>query len=84
MSAKIRCSNCEKSVSYREKSGKVYNNRTCKATGEKIVGKCFYEVRKCGEFYPRFEYLLQFESPIDKAMEVIERGKRIKDIVDPL
>jgi hypothetical protein len=49
--AKTRCSNCEKSVNYREKSGKVYNNRACKATGEKIMGKSFYEVRKCTEFF---------------------------------
>jgi hypothetical protein len=82
--AKIRCSNCEKSVSYREKSGKVYNNRTCKANGEKIIGKDFFMVRKCGEFYPRSEYFLQFESPVDRAMEMIEKGKRIKDILDPL
>lgn len=84
MSAKIRCSNCEKSVSYREKSGKVYNTKACKATGQKIAGKEFFMVRKCGEFYPRSEYILQFESPIDKAMEMIEHGKRIKDVIDPL
>jgi hypothetical protein len=82
--AKIRCSNCEKSVSYREKSGKVYNTKSCKATGQKITGKEYFMVRKCEEFYPRSEYILQFESPIDKAMEMIERGKRIRDIVDPL
>lgn len=81
--ARTRCSNCEKSVNYREKSGKVYNNRTCKATGEKIMGKSFYNVRKCGEFFPRSEYILQFESPIDKAMEIIERGKKLKDVIGP-
>ena len=84
MSARIRCSNCEKSVNYREKSGKVYNLKNCKATGERIGGKDFYLVRKCGEFHPRVEYIDQFYNPLDKAMELIEKGKQIKDIVDPL
>lgn len=84
MAAKTRCSNCEKSVEYRLKSGRVYVSKTCKATGEKIIGKSFYQPRKCGEFIARPEYLDQFSNPIDRAIELIEKGKRIKDIVDPL
>lgn len=84
MPAKTRCSNCEKSVSYREKSGKVYTSKTCKATGERIVGKNYYNPRKCGEFYPRSEYILQFESPIDRAVEILEKGRKVKDLINPL
>ncbi len=82
--AKIRCSNCEKSVNYREKTGKVYTTKICKATGEKIIGKVFYDIRKCNEFLPRREYVEQYENVFDKAVEMIEKGKRVKDIIDPL
>ena len=82
--AKIRCSNCEKSVSHREKSGRVYTMKACKATGQRITGKDYFSVRKCGEFLPRAEYIVQFYNPLDKAMDLMEKGKRIKDIVDPL
>lgn len=84
MSARTRCSNCEKSVSYREKTGKVYLTKNCKASGEKITGKDYYKERKCVEFLPRREYIDQFENALDRAMDMIEKGKRIKDIVDPL
>lgn len=84
MGAKIRCSNCEKSVDCREKTGKIYNSKLCKATGEKITGSSFYVVRKCGEFLPRNEYIVQFSNAFDRAVEMIEKGKRIKDMVDPL
>lgn len=82
MSAKKRCSNCEKSVDSRTKEGKIYVCKACKATGEKISGKEFYYIRHCDEFLPRQEYIYQFESPIDKAMGLIEKGKKIKEIVD--
>lgn len=82
--AKIRCSNCEKSVSCRENTGKIYTTKTCKATGEKIAGKKYYEVRKCTEFLPRREYVEQYENLVDKIVEMVEKGKRVKDIVDPL
>lgn len=82
--AKIRCSNCEKSVNYREKTGKIYCTKTCKATGAKISGNKYYEVRKCTEFLPRREYIGQYENFLDKIVEYVEKGKRIKDIVDPL
>jgi hypothetical protein len=41
-------------------------------------------VRKCPEFLPRKEYIDQFSNPIDRAVELIEKGKKIKDIIDPL
>ncbi len=82
--AKTRCSNCEKSVSHRDKLGKVFTTRDCKATGERITGQSYYAVRRCNEFLPRMEYILQFENPLDRAVEMIEQGKKIKEIVDPL
>jgi hypothetical protein len=90
MSAKVRCSNCEKSVESRTKDGYVTPTRYCKATGEKIsTGRAnpkspYYMVRKCPEFLPRKEYIDQFSNPIDRAVELIEKGKKIKDIIDPL
>lgn len=82
--AKIRCSNCEKSVQERLKTGKVNISKICNATGEKINGNDYYKVRKCSEFFARTEYADQFGNTLDKAMEMIEKGKRIRDIVDPL
>jgi hypothetical protein len=82
--AKTRCSNCEKSVDSRDKTGKTYSSRRCQATGEKITGGNFYSIRKCEEFLPRVEYVDQFYNPIDRAVELIEKGKRIRDIIDPL
>jgi len=82
--AKLRCSNCEKSVSHREKGDKIINTKVCKATGEKITGKYFFLPRKCQEFLPRKEYIDQFCNPLDKAIDMIEKGKQIKDIIDPL
>lgn len=84
MSAKIRCSNCEKSVSHRERGGRIINAKNCRATGEKITGKKYFETRKCPEFLPKTEFVEQFVNPLDKAMEMIEKGKKIKDIIDPL
>lgn len=92
MSARKRCSNCEKSVDYRTKEGKVIISLCCKATGEKIANSksipgsksVYYQPRKCSEFLPRQEYANQFENALDKAMEMIEKGQRIKDIVDPI
>lgn len=82
MGAKRRCSNCEKSVQSRNKGGYVVCSKVCKATGEKITGKTLYVVRVCDEFLPRSEYIYQFENPIDKAVGLIEKGRKIKDIVD--
>jgi hypothetical protein len=84
MGARIRCSNCEKSVSHREKNGRTFDVKSCKATGEKITGAIFYIPRKCREFLPRKEYVDQFSNPIDRAVELIETGKQVKDILDPL
>lgn len=89
MVPKKRCSNCEKSVDRRQKDGKIIISLRCRTTGEKIASSVknpsqkspYYQVRVCGEFLPRKEYIEQFENPIDKAMELIEKGKRIKDIL---
>jgi hypothetical protein len=89
--AKIRCSNCEKSVSHRTKEGYVTIHKVCKSTGEAIANSTiypkknspYYQIRRCDEFIPRHEYIDQFENPIDKAMELIEKGKKIKDILTP-
>lgn len=90
--AKRRCSNCEKSIFARPENGSIIISKVCKATGEKIAdsanspsNKCsYYEVRNCSEFLPRREYIDQFDSPIDRALSIIEKGKKIKDMVDPL
>lgn len=58
--------------------------KACKATGQRITGKDYFVVRKCSEFLPRAEYIVQFYNPLDKAVDLMEKGKRIKDIVDPL
>lgn len=92
MGAKKRCSNCEKSVDYRTKEGRVYVSLVCKSSGEKIANSAtrpdakskYYQIRRCEEFIARPEYLDQFANPLDKAMEMIEKGKKIRDIVDPL
>lgn len=84
MAAKKRCSNCEKSVDQRLKTGKIYPCKKCKATGENITGSKYYAVRKCEEFLPRMEYLAQFENALERIIDMVEKGKRIKDIVDPL
>jgi hypothetical protein len=92
MSAHKRCSNCEKSVQSRSKDGLVTISRVCKATGEKISnsksnpGKSsiYYMSRKCDEFIPRPEYADQFINPIDMAMDIVDRGDKIKDIISPV
>ena len=89
LTPKVRCSNCEKSVDRRQKDGKISISGKCKATGERVClnpkspGQYspYYQVRKCGEFIPRKEYVDQFENPLDRAMEIIEKGKRIKDML---
>ena len=90
--AKKRCSNCEKSIAARPKNDAAVISKICKATGEKISDSVkkpslkspYYQIRKCIEFLPKREYIDQFDSPIDRAMSMIEKGKRIKDIVEPL
>lgn len=90
--ASKRCSNCEKSITARPKNGSIIISKVCNATGEKISDsiktpstKCgYYETRRCNEFFPRKEYIDQFDSPIDRALSVIERGKKLKDVIDPL
>lgn len=92
MSAKRRCSNCEKSVESRTKEGYVTISKGCRTTGEKITNSKtnpssnspYFKTRKCIEFIPRPEYRDQFENPIDKAIEMIDKGKRIKDILNPM
>jgi hypothetical protein len=92
MSARRRCSNCEKSVEQRTKEGYITISKFCKATGEKIANSKsnpnqnspYYKTRKCMEFIPKPEYINQFENPIDRAIEMIDKGKRIKDILDPM
>jgi hypothetical protein len=89
MMPKVRCSNCEKSVDRRLKDGKTIISIRCRATGERIALSAknpsqrspYYQIRKCGEFLPRREYIDQFENPLDKAVELIEKGKRVKDIL---
>lgn len=91
--ADLRCSNCEKSVNSREKNGAITISKNCKATGEKISSSAtnpkrndkYFEIRKkCDEFLPRKEYVGQYENFLDKVLGMVEKGKRIKDIVDPL
>lgn len=90
--AKKRCANCEKSIAARPKGGPTVISKVCKATGEKIADsvknpsmKCgYYDIRKCHEFLPKREYLDQFDSPLDRALSLVEKGKRIKDMVEPL
>jgi hypothetical protein len=92
MSAHKRCSNCEKSVLARSKEGQVTISRVCKATGERISnsktspGKTsvYYMSRKCDEFIPRPEYVNQFVNPLDVAMDIVDRGDKIKDIISPV
>jgi len=79
--AKIRCSNCEKSVRLRLDKGKIRNGSTCKATGRDISGSAFYEVKKCNEFLPRIEYSHQFQTIIDKIHKGLAVGKEIKNII---
>jgi hypothetical protein len=54
------------------------------STGRANPKSPYFMVRKCPEFLPRKEYIDQFSNPIDRAVELIEKGKKIKDIIDPL
>ena len=79
--AKIRCSNCEKGVKLRESNGIIVEEDTCKATGESISGKDYYQERKCEEFLSRIEYSKQFRTLFEKVMKGLAVGKEIKGII---
>lgn len=79
--AKIRCSNCEKSVKLRNPDGFVVEEDMCKTIGEPIHGNDFFKIRKCDEFLPRLEYSRQFRTLFDKVMRGLAAGKEIKDII---
>ena len=81
--AKIRCSNCEKSVKLRKTDGYIVEESRCKATGEPIPqsDETYYKIRKCDEFLPRLEYSKQFRTLFDKTMKYLAAGKEIKDII---
>lgn len=92
MSAHKRCSNCEKSVLSRSKEGYITVSRVCRATGEKISNSktspakssVYYMSRKCDEFIARPEYANQFVNPLDVAMDIVDRGDKIRDIINPV
>lgn len=79
--AKIRCSNCEKSILCRENNGVMVENDSCKATGENISGTLYFKERSCDEFLPRIEYSQQFRTAFDKVMKGLAVGKEIRDLV---
>jgi hypothetical protein len=80
--AKIRCSNCEKSVERLIGKNVAYTERDdCAATGKDISGEEYFTERECDEFLPKIEYSQQFRTAFDKVMKGLAAGKAIKDII---
>lgn len=89
MSAHRRCSNCEKSIAFRNPNGSIVISKQCKTTGEKIAetltpkeNSAFYAVRNCEEFLPRREYMRQFSTPLDTVRMGLDTTKELKDLID--